>query len=191
MLCRDHGRFICITLALLTFYCCKGLALEAAEYSNKGSSNATKEDLLINHNRTIDTFYHLNKDNEKRNQHKTEGLVPFIGLTDSSKLSKHCCNNGGTCVLGSFCVCPRYFTGRHCEYDERAKHCAAKIQHGDWIRKGCRLCRCAYGVLHCFVETQTDCDEVEEEEIHSSAPMEQSSIYLIAFGILFCIYTLV
>ncbi|OCU01188.1 hypothetical protein XELAEV_18006975mg [Xenopus laevis] len=191
MLCRDHGRFIFITLTLLIFHCYKGLALEAVEYSSKGSSNTTKEDLLINHSRTIDTFHNLNKGNEKRNQHKTEGLVPFIGLTDSSKLSKHCCNNGGTCVLGSFCVCPRYFTGRYCEHDERTKHCAAKIQHGDWIRKACRLCRCTYGVLHCFVETQTDCDEVEEEEIHSSAPMEQSSMCLIVSGILFCIYTLV
>ncbi|KAG8455335.1 hypothetical protein GDO86_001509 [Hymenochirus boettgeri] len=186
MFCRDHGRLIVFTLALLNFCCANGLVIDTIEDFNRWNRNTTAKHQQLNH--SVDTFFSLNKDNENRKQHKTGALVPFTGLTDSSQLSKNCCNNGGTCVLGSFCVCPKYFTGRYCEYDEREKNCAPKIKHGDWISQGCRLCRCAYGVLHCFVETQSDCDVAEEEKMRSNGPLKQNSAYLIVFCVLLVIY---
>ncbi|XP_069612452.1 cubilin homolog [Ranitomeya imitator] len=97
-------------------------------------------------------------------KHKSTGeKIPFIGLTKTSSLDKHCCQNGGTCMLGSFCACPKHFTGRHCEFDLRKRYCGS-VAHNHWLPKKCALCRCIHGVMYCFpsgacVNTWEDLEE--------------------------------
>uniref|UniRef100_A0A3B3ZNF6 EGF-like domain-containing protein n=1 Tax=Periophthalmus magnuspinnatus TaxID=409849 RepID=A0A3B3ZNF6_9GOBI len=102
-------------------------------------------------------------------RHRDAGAVlPFIGLTSSKKFqSRSCCQNGGTCILGSFCACPEFFTGRTCEYDQRLRSCGP-VLHGEWVQKGCSYCRCGYGVLHCFPHVfHKDCGKTPVPLIHT------------------------
>ncbi|NXD92000.1 CFC1 protein, partial [Chaetorhynchus papuensis] len=108
----------------------------------------------------------MNQSYESRKQQSPRSFVPFTGITESKKLNRHCCQNGGTCILGTFCACPKHFTGRYCEYDERISNCGS-IGHGVWVLKGCWLCRCVYGTLNCLSEVvHSSCElQSEKEEI--------------------------
>ncbi|XP_067424727.1 cryptic protein-like [Emydura macquarii macquarii] len=102
--------------------------------------------------------------NETNGFSELQSRIPFIGLTDSKKLNRHCCKNGGTCILGSFCACSKHFTGRYCDFGEWKRDCGA-VFHGNWLQKDCSLCKCVYGTLHCIPQTfQDGCDEDKDEE---------------------------
>ncbi|XP_062340183.1 teratocarcinoma-derived growth factor 1 [Osmerus eperlanus] len=126
---------------------------------------------------------YLNQFNERNSpdKHRDAGSVlPFVGLTGSSKQSRDCCKNGGTCILGSFCACPPYFTGRSCEYDKRIRTCGM-IPQGEWVKKGCSYCRCGYGILHCFHDVfHDDCDDTQEVQWgRSSGVRVQQTVYFL------------
>nr|XP_025948257.1 cryptic protein-like [Dromaius novaehollandiae] len=91
----------------------------------------------------------MNNLSSKRKQRIPSDVLPFIGLTHARELNRNCCQNGGTCFLGTFCICPKYFTGRHCEHDKRIRLCGT-VRHGEWTKDGCLFCQCVQGVLHCF-----------------------------------------
>uniref|UniRef100_UPI00398F1524 cryptic protein-like n=1 Tax=Pristiophorus japonicus TaxID=55135 RepID=UPI00398F1524 len=133
-------------------------ACEGQNCEDKGTSEpAAQKHTEKPHGSAFGHFKQFNEQAEDRKSRSRGAIIPFIGLTDSSRLNRSCCQNGGTCVLGSFCVCPKHFLGRNCEYDERIRNCEY-IPEGAWVRKNCTWCRCSYGILHCIQGSQGNCD---------------------------------
>ncbi|KAM5193786.1 cryptic protein-like [Mantella aurantiaca] len=181
MFWRDHVRLIVITLTVLAFPFQRGSAKEKSETFS--SLHGKFEPQHINGSRVMDILHEMNRSTGVRRLPNSAALIPFTGLTESNKLNRNCCMNGGTCVLGSFCACPKHFTGRFCEFDERNRNCAAKIKHGDWLQQGCRLCRCTYGILHCLAEfQQTNCDATNDDvllELYSNGAISHSRTHVL------------
>uniref|UniRef100_A0A2K5L626 EGF-like domain-containing protein n=1 Tax=Cercocebus atys TaxID=9531 RepID=A0A2K5L626_CERAT len=75
--------------------------------------------------------------------------VPPMGIWDSKELSRTCCLNRGTCMLGSFCGCPPSFYGWNCEHDVCKENCGS-VLHDTWLPKKRSLCKCWQGQLCCF-----------------------------------------
>lgn len=60
------------------------------------------------------------------------------------------CQNGGTCILGSFCTCLIGFKGRYCE-EIQNKPCGDMTHNTEKLdfTGSCRLCRCFDGTIVC------------------------------------------
>ncbi|XP_009470012.1 PREDICTED: teratocarcinoma-derived growth factor 1 [Nipponia nippon] len=118
----------------------------SAECKGENCNNSPNQE---NQSISLNTFTEINNLSSKRKRRNPSDILPFIGLTHTHELKRNCYQNGGTCFLGTFCICPKYLTGRYCEHDKLTGLCGM-VRHGEWTKDGCLLCQCVHGVFHCF-----------------------------------------
>ncbi|KAK2519191.1 hypothetical protein Q9966_014066, partial [Columba livia] len=117
----NHVRILfTVTLVWQAVHLGKGREKEQEEDVKSLNTTAQKQQLKYE-GTIINVLSDMNQSYESRKQQNSRALVPFTGITESKKLNRQCCQNGGTCILGAFCACLKHFTGRYCEYDERQR----------------------------------------------------------------------
>ncbi|XP_045695220.1 cryptic protein-like [Phyllostomus hastatus] len=163
-----------ISLALQTIPLGNSCQRENHEGSREETNNATVQRLQ---QKTLNWTW----DGSRDGNGSAQDLLPQARAPpERAPPRPRCCMNGGTCVLGSFCVCSAHFTGRYCEHDQRHSECGALV-HGSWTLRSCRLCRCVFGALHCLPrQTPGRCDPRDLLSSHSPRRSARGPLVLLS-----------